>query len=81
MRRHDEVMDADSCLNRALPNELMFVLLARDKAAPAAVRAWINERIRLGLNNISDEQIIKAIKLADDMVLQRDSVREALGKS
>ena len=57
MRKREEMNDPKSCLSRANPDELLFVLLARDKAAPAAVRAWIEERIRLGKNKREDEQI------------------------
>jgi hypothetical protein len=46
-----------SCLNRADDNEMVFVLLGRDKAATKAVRAWIDERIRLGKNDPADPQI------------------------
>lgn len=36
------------CFANAHPDEPMFVLLGRDKDAPALVRAWANERERQG---------------------------------
>ncbi len=60
MRKRDELTDPNSCLNKARDDEFLFVLLGRDKAAPAAVRAWIVERIRLGKNKWTDPQIVEA---------------------
>lgn len=60
MRKRDEISDPSSCLNRAYDSEWLFVLLGRDPAMPVAIRAWINERIRLGKNIADDEQIREA---------------------
>lgn len=60
MRRNDELTNPESCLNKAEPLEMVFVLLARDKAAPAAIEAWINKRLELGLNKPGDKQISDA---------------------
>ena len=65
MIKRDELADLNSCLNKAQENELLFVLLGRDCAAPAAVRAWIAERIRLGKNKPDDPQIKEAAAWAD----------------
>ena len=35
------------CYEAALPDEHMFVLLARDPAGPATIRFWIEERRRM----------------------------------
>lgn len=67
MRKQDELTNPNSCMSRARDNEMTFVLLGRDKAAPAAIRAWIDERIRLGKNQLDDEQIIEAEKCAMQM--------------
>ncbi len=48
------------CMNRAKDDEMTFVLLGRDPAMPVAIRAWIDERIRLGKNTEQDTQIINA---------------------
>ena len=60
MRKRDEMADPSSCLNRAADDEWTFVLLGRDRAAPAAIRAWIEERVRLGKNLPTDRQILEA---------------------
>lgn len=55
-----EMQNPNSCLNKAHPDEWLFVLLGRDKAAGVAVQAWIDERIRLGKNTPDDDQIKEA---------------------
>jgi hypothetical protein len=60
MRKREELTNPASCMSRARDDEMTFVLLGRDKAAPAAVRAWIEERIRLGKNQRTDAQIVEA---------------------
>lgn len=60
MRKRDAHNDPTSCWNKAQDDEPVFILLARDAAAPAAVRAWIEERIRLGKNKHDDSKIVEA---------------------
>lgn len=60
MRKCDELADPKSCLNKARAEEWIFVLLARDAAAPAAVRAWVEARVRLGLNEPGDPRLVEA---------------------
>jgi hypothetical protein len=60
VRKRDELTNPASCLSRARDDEWTFVLLGRDRAAPVAVRAWIEERIRLGKNVRTDVQIVEA---------------------
>lgn len=60
MRKRDELTDPTSCLNRGREDEWLFVLLGRDTAAPAAVRAWIEKRVELGKNQRTDAQIVDA---------------------
>jgi hypothetical protein len=62
MRKRDELTDPKSCMSRAKEDEMTFVLLGRDAAAPAAVRAWIQERVRLGKNVFTDAQIVEALE-------------------
>ncbi len=57
MRKYEELSDPRSCLNRARPDEMLFVLLGRDCAATLAVRHWIEARILLGKNQRGDPQI------------------------
>jgi hypothetical protein len=74
MIKRDEIDDADSCLNKAGDSERLFVLLARDPAAPVAIRAWIAERIRLGKNGPDDAQICEARQCADLMEIERTEI-------
>ncbi len=60
MRKSDNLSDPGSCLNRARDDELIFVLLGRDKAAPVAVMAWVEERIRSCKNQRTDATILDA---------------------
>lgn len=71
MRRKFELADPESCFNRAEDEEMLFVLLARDAAAPVAIRAWVEERIRLGKNQVDDAQIREALGCARIMEEQR----------
>jgi hypothetical protein len=67
MRKKDELGSKDSCMSRAHSEEMTFVLLGRDVAAPAAIRAWVAERIRLGKNIATDAQIVEALACATTM--------------
>jgi hypothetical protein len=71
VKKREELADSKSCLNKAYDDEMLFILLGRDIAAPAAIMAWIEERIRLGKNKRSDPQIIEARKCARDMAALR----------
>lgn len=76
MRKVKELFIETSCFNKARPAELIFVLLGRDVAAPAAIRTWVMERLRLGKNQDSDPQIKEALDLAGKMELERDTGEE-----
>ena len=80
MLKHVVIEDPESCLNKALAQEELFVLLARDPAAPVAIRAWIDERIRLGRNPPGDEQIREAYECATRMELQRGEIESSRGQ-
>lgn len=67
MRKTQELNDPLSCFNRAGNDEMLFVLLGRDPAAPFAIRQWIEERIRLGKNKRTDSQIQEAEECASTM--------------
>lgn len=64
MRKKDELAQEHTCMRHAHPEEMVFVLLSRDAAAPVAIRAWAAERIRLGKNIDTDPQITEAIECA-----------------
>ena len=65
MRKEKERAIANSCWNKADDGERLFILLGRDVAAPAAIRAWADARIALGKNKARDNQILDALKCAD----------------
>ena len=67
MRKRMELVDPRSCMSRAADDEWTFVLLGRDAAAPQTIRFWVDERIRLGKNKISDAQMQEALTSADAM--------------
>lgn len=58
-------------MSRARDDEWTFVLLGRDLAAPVAVRAWIEERIRLGKNSRDDAQIREAEQWIESVERER----------
>jgi hypothetical protein len=64
MIKSRELTDPNSCMSRAQPEEMTFVLLGRDAAAAATIRFWIAERIRLGKNTATDAQILDAEEAA-----------------
>lgn len=78
MRKVDELRDPNSCMSKARPEEMTFVLLARDAAAPVAIRAWVHERLRLGKNGITDAQISEALSCAETM--ERDREAESVAR-
>ncbi len=76
MTKQEELNQPTSCLNKARDEEMIFVLLGRDEAAPVAIRAWCEERIRLGKNSEEDIQIRQAYMCARYMELQAIAYRE-----
>lgn len=71
MIKHQELSNPASCMSRARDDERVFVLLARDAAAPVAIRAWVAERIRLRKNSLTDPQILEALECANEMERER----------
>jgi hypothetical protein len=69
MRKKEETSRTDTA--HAHPEEMVFVLLSRDVAAPATIRAWCDERIRLGKNKPTDDQIVEALACAATMEAER----------
>jgi hypothetical protein len=67
MRKIEEINNPSSCLNKAINTEMVFVLLARDLAAPYAIEKWIEKRIQLGLNKLDDSQIEEAMRTIKEM--------------
>jgi len=83
MRKKDELSLENTCMSHGHPEEMVFVLLGRDPAAPLALRAWADERVRLGKNTHTDVQITEAREIADTMELEGrrwvDVPRDAAG--
>lgn len=77
MIKRDEIEHPESCFNKAGDSERLFVLLARDPAAPVAIRAWVNERLRLGKNKPDDDQICEALECAARMEIERAEIESA----
>lgn len=75
MRKNDERYRADSCWNKAAPDEWLFILLGRDLAAPATIRAWVRERLRIGKNVATDQQIQDALELARTIEEEQERLR------
>jgi hypothetical protein len=71
MLKRDELTNPAGCMFRARDDEMTFVLLARDLAAPVAIRAWVAERIRLGKNKPDDPQLVEAEECARAMVAEQ----------
>ena len=76
MMKSLELSDPTSCLNKALPEEVVFVILARDPSATAAIKAWAEDRVRKGLNKEDDPQIVEAFDCAVAMIDSRASIRQ-----
>ena len=67
MLKRDEATTPSSCWSKARDDERVFVLLARDAAAPETLRFWANLRVELGKNQPDDLQIVAAREDADRM--------------
>lgn len=76
MRKKDELTNPDSCMSRAKDEEMTFVLLGRDAAAPSTIRHWVAQRVRLGKNEPDDPQILEALQCADTMEKERSIAAE-----
>ena len=65
MLKQMEKVDGQSCWNKAADDEMVFVLLGRDVAAPGAIREWCRLRCLHGKNAPGDSQIQRALRCAD----------------
>lgn len=69
MRKERELIEG--CMAKAGPEEMTFVLLGRDPAAPMAILDWVRHRIAIGKNQPDDSQIIEALQCAETMMKER----------
>ena len=67
MRKREEITNPNSCFNKARMDEMVFVLLERDVAAPSTIRHWIQERVARGKNVMTDPQIEEALLCSEYM--------------
>lgn len=72
----EEMSNPNSCLNRAAPDEPVFVLLGRDKSAAVAIRAWIFNRLATGKSSEASPEI----REAREFVTTMERYAEARGK-
>ena len=73
MIKREELTNPNSCMSRARDDEMTFVLLGRDPAAPVVIRAWTRARIEMGKNQASDAQIAEALECARKMEAASES--------
>ena len=72
MRKFEEITNPKSCLLRARMDEMLFVILGRDAAAPDTIRYWVQKRLALGKNQVADAQIQEALECASTMERERE---------
>ena len=65
------------CYRNAEPDEPMFVLLARDKDAPALITIWAHYRMRMAQTPADVEQAREALDVAQSMIAWRAKHRPA----
>lgn len=76
MTKQEQINDPNSCWNKAKPDEEVFVLLARDLAAPNTIREWVEIRRSCGRGETLDDklQLLDAERVAEKMEEQYDSI-------
>jgi hypothetical protein len=62
MRKKDELSKPKTCMGNAHPKEMVFVLLSRDVAAPATIRAWCDERTRIYNGWSVEDALTRAVR-------------------
>lgn len=76
MRKRDELTNPKACMVRAKDDEMTFVLLGRDIAAPRTIREWVRLRVYFGKNEPNDPQILEALSCAETMERERTEGKE-----
>jgi len=71
MRKEQELTDPNSCLSKAMPGEMVFVLLGRDPDAPAAIRDWAAYR---EWRDARDPKVLEARGCANLMEQERPEI-------
>ena len=73
MYKHEELSTPNSCLNAARPNELVFVIRAKDPLAAQTVRLWADMAEGSGLHE--PDKVDAARKWADMAEEQRTRMK------
>lgn len=76
MLKSEELLQPTSCLNKAAPNELVFVLRAKDPLAPQTLRHWA----AMAQGKHEPEKIAEALACADCMDKWRQSRFDSDGR-
>lgn len=74
MIKREELTNPQSCMSRAADDEMTFVMLARDIAAPDTIRDWCARRCVMGKNKPTDPQIKEAMACSGEMERQRKNI-------
>jgi hypothetical protein len=64
MIKSEEIVNPNSCLNKAGDDEMVFVVRAKDPAFRATIMFWVLERVRMGVNHPADKKLLDALKCA-----------------
>lgn len=75
VKKKDELTNPNSCMSKAHDDEMTFVLLARDPAAPAAIQGWIYRRVEMGLNDMADQKIKEAKECRLEMLKYQERIK------
>ena len=73
MLKQDELTRRGSCLNKALSDEPLFILRAKDSIAPVIVRLWARFAAIFGAHE--GWKIQEALKIAEQMKTWRDDFK------
>lgn len=75
MTKAEAIADPNSCWNRALDDEPVFILLGRDIAATDAIYRWIFSRIERFKNVQGDAQLVEAYASIGSMLAFSEKVK------
>lgn len=67
----------NDCYSNALPDEPMFILLARDESAPQVVRMWASNRRDRIISGNKPQSDIALANEADEIAKQMEEWRKA----
>lgn len=65
------------CIKKALPDEQLFTLMARDETAPSVIMYWIEKN----LSNQPKERLLEAFNCALAMTEQHQAIRNTINSN